>query len=96
MELVTDPMKQEIAKRIDQAIRQGREIGWQVGWQTGWREGKRTLILRQLARRIGAISPETQARVQQLVVPELEDLSEALLDFTGAQDLEEWLRQDEQ
>ena len=72
------------------------ERGIAQGRQEGRQEGELAIILRQLARRIGAISPETQARVQQLAVPELEALSEALLDFTSAQDLEEWLRQNEQ
>ena len=79
MELVTSWMEQGIA--------QGRQEGRQ--------EGELALIVRLLARRIGEISPGIQARVQQLALPQLEDLGEALLDFTGAKDLEEWLRQHE-
>lgn len=80
MELVTSWMEQGIA--------QGRQEGRQ--------EGERALIVRLLTRRIGAISPELHARVQLLALPQLEDLGEALLDFTSAQDLEDWLRQHEE
>jgi predicted transposase YdaD len=73
-----------------------KEQGIAQGRQEGRQEGELVIIMRLLARRIGAISPEIQARVQELPVSQLEALSEALLDFTSAQDLEEWLRQDEQ
>ena len=65
------------------------------GIAQGRQEGELVIIMRLLARRIGAISPEIQARVQELPVSQLEDLGEALLDFTHAPDLEEWLRQHE-
>ncbi|MBK5941176.1 DUF4351 domain-containing protein [Halochromatium roseum] len=40
---------------------------------------------------IGEMTPLEQARVQALPVEQLEDLSEALLDFSTAADLETWL-----
>lgn len=50
-----------------------------------------TLIVRQLHRRVGAISLQLQERIQSLPLEKLEDLGEALLDFTGIGDLTAWL-----
>jgi len=50
------------------------------------------LVLRQLARRVGQISPEVRSRIQQLPLAQLEELGEALLDFGSMQDLTDWLQ----
>ena len=42
---------------------------------------------------MGSLPPQLVAQVQQLTVPQLEDLGEALLDFRGLADLEGWLRE---
>jgi hypothetical protein len=49
------------------------------------------LLLRQLTRRCGPLSAETTAQVQQLDSTQLLELADALLDFTSASDLEQWL-----
>ncbi len=49
------------------------------------------MVLRQLNRRVGALTPQLQERIQQLSTPQLEDLGEALLDFNAIPDLENWL-----
>ena len=54
-------------------------------------EGQTALILRQVARRTGEISPEIQTRIQQLSLEQLDDLGEILLDFTSQADLIAWL-----
>ncbi len=54
-------------------------------------EGEAGLILRLLRRRLGTLSKTQQARVQALPVEQLEDLGEALLDFSATADLETWL-----
>jgi hypothetical protein len=61
------------------------------GIQTGKQQEAVLLIMRQLNRRCGALSPQLQERVTSLSVPQLEDLGEALLDFTGVDDLVAWL-----
>ena len=63
------------------------------GEARGRAEGESGLVLRQLNHRVGSLSPQLSAQVQQLTVPQLEDLGEALLDFTGLADLEGWLGQ---
>jgi Domain of unknown function (DUF4351) len=51
----------------------------------------RKLIVRQLNRRVGDISLQVQERIKSLSLERLEDLSEALLDFTEMDNLTNWL-----
>jgi predicted transposase/invertase (TIGR01784 family) len=55
-------------------------------------KGEQALILRQLTRRIGKLTPEMLQQVQSLPLVQLESLGEALLDFTSVVDVERWLR----
>ena len=64
---------------------------WSEGLQEGRQEGEANLVLRQLNRRIGDISPELLPNIRSLDLEQLENLGEALLDFQSLQDLEEWL-----
>jgi hypothetical protein len=48
--------------------------------------------LRLLQRRCGPISAATTARIQALPLEKLEALAEALLDFSSAADLADWLK----
>ena len=52
---------------------------------------ERSLILKLLNRRVGNLAPETTAQVQALPLEQLEALGEALLDFTQAEELVNWL-----
>jgi hypothetical protein len=51
------------------------------------------MIMKLLNRRLGGIPDRSSVQIQQLSVPQLEDLGEALLDFTSLADLEGWLSQ---
>lgn len=64
----------------------------QEGEQRGRTEEARSLILRQLTRRIGQVSSAMRSQVQALSLVQLESLGEALLDFTSVEDLSAWLR----
>ncbi len=74
-----------------------REDGLLEGRQLGLIEGRKdealSLLSRLLIRRIGSIAPETREQIQTLSVEELEDLGEALLDFSSASDLTNWLNE---
>ncbi|TAF01380.1 MAG: DUF4351 domain-containing protein, partial [Oscillatoriales cyanobacterium] len=74
-----------------------REDGLLEGRQLGLLEGRKdealSLLTRLLTRRIGPIAPEIQEQIQTLSVEELEDLGEALLDFSEASDLNNWLNE---
>lgn len=50
-----------------------------------------SMVLRLLTRRLGAVEPSLQERIQSLSLAQLDDLGEALLDFEGAADLAGWL-----
>ena len=58
-------------------------------------EGEQSLVLRQLTRRIGEITPEVRSQVQALSLMQIESLGEALLDFSQTSDLVNWLEQNE-
>jgi predicted transposase/invertase (TIGR01784 family) len=86
-------------KVYQEALEEGREEGIAEGEQRGRTEGismgrteeARSLVLRQLTRRIGVVSPELQSHITILSLSQLEALGEALLDFTEAGDLVRWL-----
>jgi predicted transposase YdaD len=65
--------------------------GEQKGRQEGRQEGELALILRQLTRRVGAVSPKAEAQIRTLSLAQLETLGEALLDFSQPSDLDDWL-----
>ena len=60
--------------------------------QEGVQRGKQDTVMRQLTRRIGTVSPDLQAQIQNLSISQLDALSEALLDFSDATDLTGWLQ----
>jgi Domain of unknown function (DUF4351) len=70
----------------------GIKRGIEQGIEQGMTQEARSLILRQLTRRIGTIAPNIESQISTLSVSQLESLGEALLDFSSAADLDEWLR----
>ena len=69
----------------------GREEGEAQGEARGRALGEATVTLRLLNRRCGPLSEATTARIQALPLQQLEALTDALLDFAGADDLASWL-----
>ena len=65
--------------------------GRQEGRQEGRAEGEASVTLRLLNRRCGPLTPATTNRIQALPLEQLEALADALLDFSGPQDLATWL-----
>lgn len=58
----------------------------------GLQEGEANLVIRQLRRRLGEL-PESQcSQIKSFPVSQLEALGEALLDFQGIDDLDDWLQ----
>ena len=53
----------------------------------GRQEGLVELVLRQLNRRLGRVSPRQQQAIRKLPIARIEDLGEALLDFRTPADL---------
>ncbi|MBD1212426.1 MAG: DUF4351 domain-containing protein [Dolichospermum circinale Clear-D4] len=81
---------QELIMRLAPLYQQDRELAKQEGLQEGLQKEKR-LIIRLLNRRVGEIDSLLIQKVQELTVEKLEELGEALLDFTSVTDLETWL-----
>ena len=65
--------------------------GVKQGLQQGKREEALSYTMRLLTRRLGAVKPKLQAPIQELTITQLEELGEALLDFTDTKDLVAWL-----
>ncbi|MBN3924831.1 DUF4351 domain-containing protein [Nostoc sp. NMS4] len=61
--------------------------------QEGNKQREQRLVIRQLNRRIGEIDTSLIERIQGLSLEELENLGEALLDFSSVADFEIWLNQ---
>ena len=88
-----DIMKESV---IYQEIKaEGKQEGLEQGLQQGLQQGRQqegaNLVLRQLNRRLGLVSDNIESQIRQLPVEQLEDLGEALLDFTSEIDLINWL-----
>ncbi len=99
MEITTSWEEEGIAKGLAKGIaigeKRGEKRGEQRGEQRGLQQGlerERSLVLRQLARRLGALSQRAQVSVARLSFDQLEQLGEALLDFNDPHDLTAWLR----
>lgn len=67
-----------------------REIK-QEGREQGREQEAQSLILRLLTRRVGELPQQTRQRVENLDLEQLENLGEALLDFSSMADLQTWL-----
>jgi predicted transposase YdaD len=61
-------------------------------FQQGEQKGEANSALRMLTRRCGELSIDQTAQIRSLPIDQLENLGEALLDFTGMADLELWLK----
>lgn len=72
-------------ERVEQSL--------QSGIKQGRMQEKLTIINRLLTRRIGAIAPDLQSIINRLSATVLDELSEALLDFSDEAALATWLEQ---
>ena len=59
--------------------------------RTGIQQGQASMVMRLLKHKFGEIDSDVEAKIQKLSSPQLEDLSEALLDFEQVSDLIAWL-----
>jgi predicted transposase YdaD len=63
-------------------------------YQEAKADGEQILVLKQLTRKLGTITPEVRAQVNSLNIEQLESLGEDLLDFSQMSDLLAWLDRD--
>jgi len=85
------------AEGLEQGLEQGREQGLEQGREQGLEQGRKqeavNLVIRQLTKRLGVVPVDISTSISDLSLPQIEDLSEALLDFTSLADLQAWLAQ---
>ncbi|WP_083894102.1 DUF4351 domain-containing protein [Rivularia sp. PCC 7116] len=77
----------DITLKQTRVYREAKEEGREEGEQ----EATLRLVMRQLNKRFGELSEEMRSSISSLPLSNLENLSEALLDFTSLADLQAWL-----
>ncbi len=92
-------LEEKLKTDIDQ-YKEGKRMPYISTWERlvkedgrveGIEQGTRNILLRLLQRKFGDINAGDQARIAELPLSQLDKLSEALLDFTNAQQLTTWL-----
>jgi hypothetical protein len=63
------------------------------GVQKGLQQEAQLLVLRLLRKRLGGLDEATETRIQAMSTEQLEELGEALLDFSGPDDFAVWLQE---
>jgi predicted transposase YdaD len=71
--------------------RDAMDEGRVEGRVEGRKEEAQSLILRMLARRFGSVDRVIESKIRSLPLSRLEDLGEALLEFSQPSDLSNWL-----
>jgi hypothetical protein len=85
-------MRDRVMNLTNPWIEAGKEEGRQQGLQEGRQQGEVELVLRQLSRRLGALSAPQEKAIRKLPLVSIESLAEALLDFQSKTDLARWLK----
>jgi hypothetical protein len=78
----SQPVQEGVMQITTSWMRQGIEQGI---------EREKTLILRQIKRKLGEINPSLETKIMQLSIDDVEVLGEALFDFSTVEDLINWL-----
>ena len=68
-----------------------KQEGREEGREEGLQQATLNLVIRLLTKRFGELSAEIRGSISTLPLPVMENLSEALLDFTNLNDLQIWL-----
>jgi len=79
MEIVTSWME----RGLERGLVHGRQEGLDL---------ERTVLLRQLRKRLRDLDPVVEEQIEALSADRLEQLGEALLDFNSTADLNAWLQ----
>jgi hypothetical protein len=86
-------LQKGIEKGREQGIEKGREEGIEKGREQGIQEGQRSLLSKQLSRKLGNISLEIQEQLDQLEPDQLDALSEAIFDLNDLDALTHWIEE---
>ncbi|MCL4206173.1 MAG: DUF4351 domain-containing protein [Pirellulaceae bacterium] len=92
---LTMEQERELESELQRIQPQEREAVMEIvtSWMKKGREqGERTLVLRQLRKRLGALDRSSEEQIEALPPDAVERLGEALLDFSRSDDLQAWLQ----
>lgn len=84
----------EVAEKVSKIVMMQSVIYREIleeGEQIGEQRGRLAVLQRQITRRFGVIPADVIEQLSALSLPELDQLSEALLDFNAMDDLIRWL-----
>jgi len=84
--------RQEIAEMLGLAESVKHTRVYQEGLEQGRENEGQQLVLKQLSRKVGKLSPKLESQIKALSLEGLEELAEALLDFSTLDDLSAWLQ----
>ena len=88
-----EPVMEIVTSWMEQGLQQGIERGLQQGIERGQVEEVLKVVMRLLPKKIGQpLDRSLEAQIRQLLLPQLEALTEALLDFDRVEDLQRWLQ----
>lgn len=73
-------------------LEEGKQEGREQGLEQGKQQEALKYTLRLLLRRLGTVEAAQEEQIRGLTIQELEDLGEALLDFSEPANLEAWLQ----
>lgn len=88
-----EPEERDLIMQLSPLYLEKIQAAERVGEARGEAKGEARMLVRQLNRRFGDASDRFAHRIQQLDIARLEELGEALLDFTSLADLEVWFSQ---
>jgi hypothetical protein len=91
---ISDPIdttEGDLMASLSQAYLEWEQRTREEGREEGIQLGEKSLVLRQLTRQIGEVPEGVRSQIDQLSLPQLEALGEALLGFSSLSDLEGWL-----
>jgi predicted transposase YdaD len=77
---------------LEEGLQLGEQRGLQLGEQRGLLKGQAAILVRQLTRKFGQVSPRLKTRVSKLSAVQLENLAEAIFDLETIADLNAWLK----
>ncbi|NEO68386.1 DUF4351 domain-containing protein, partial [Moorena sp. SIO3H5] len=92
--LITELFPEDVMQEsviYQKIIQKGHKLGLLEGKLEGRQEEGYSIVRRLITRRFGSVSDQLQEGIQNLSVAQLEELSEALLDFETVTDLTVWL-----
>jgi predicted transposase/invertase (TIGR01784 family) len=70
----------------------GKQEGLQIGEQRGLIKGQSAMLIRQLTRKFGKISPSIRSKISKLSIAQIEGLAESIFDLETPADLSAWIK----